>query len=178
MGIKAKLDDKELSWLPYKVGDTLIFTSSGGVFDTSYIIENKVWYSPYNPVEQHGKYHPQIGQVTYRNAKLFNLNKEEELVIVTKENPNEPASKAIAYYNSYFFNEDKYDTLKGTLFIQGVMYSDLWLISKRDSLGRPNKPEQINLMPKILYWSKSKGLVKYITYSEDVWELKARLHRE
>lgn len=180
VGIKTKLDKQDLSWLtPYVAGDMLIFSSSEGLCDTSYIVEKKVYYSDYKPNGITPKYIPQIGEIVYYNSKMFNETKKESIIAVFKDVPDKPAYWIVNYYNS-LFSSDKYDNqikVDSDITINGIRYQDIWLISGSDTAWKPQKEVEYNTIPRIIYWSKSFGLIKYVTYSGIVWELKTVIHK-
>ena len=61
-GTKTNFDKDDLKWLVYEQGDTLIFESETGTLDTTIILSKETFYPDYNPIELHGKYHPQVGK--------------------------------------------------------------------------------------------------------------------
>lgn len=179
LGVKTKLDQEDLSWLaPYEKGDTLIFSSSTGLLDTCYIVGKSIYYSDYKPNGFPTKYTSQVGEIIYRKRGIDDSFERGEMIIVQKDNPDSSALKAVKYCYSYFSADDLYRQINEVCTIRGITYSDLWLISKWDISWKPNEEEMVNVRPKFIYWSKSSGLVKYITYSGIVWELKEKLHRK
>lgn len=176
-GIKTQLDKDDLSWLgPYEEGDVIIFSSSTGLLDTCYIIGKNIYYSDYKPNGVPTKYTPQVGEIRYQRRGVLDSFEQGEIITIQKDYPDSQASKSIEYSYSYFSAVDRYEKINPASPINGRVYSDLWMISKWDTSWKP-KAELLNIKPKLIYWSKSTGLVKYITYSGEVWELKEKLHR-
>ena len=73
----------------YEQGDTLIFESETGTLDTTIILSKLTFYPDYNPIELHGKYHPQFGQIWYYNKNTPYINDGKELVYLAKNTPNQ-----------------------------------------------------------------------------------------
>ncbi len=98
---KSKFSEEELKWLnAYNAGDTLIFRSDTGEFDTSFIVDKKIYYPEFIPIEVHDKYLPHTGFVTYKNAAVKNVSKGEKLIYMVKNFPNKDSRLFIDYLNS------------------------------------------------------------------------------
>ena len=155
--------------MPYEKGDTIIFQSKRGEFDTIYILEKKIWYSDYNWPEQHGKYNPQLGNLYYYNSKVPYIDQGKSLIEMYKNDPKEPADVTFNFYNSIFFlKEDNFHFIGSFKSHLGIVYKDVFRISK---IEEQTTSSRNNNKPSVLYWSKSFGLIRYETYSNEIWEL-------
>jgi len=163
-GCKTKLDNADLTWLTFQVGDTLIFSTTNNMFDTTFIIKREIIYPEYNPVEVHGKYHPQIGKIWYLNKNVPYIYDGKELVYLQKKSPDEKADGFISYYNStFFFDTDYFNETNDTITFNGKPNTDIIKIT--DSY-------KINLTCdnlRTLWWSKKNGLLKYETCNGQIW---------
>lgn len=92
-GSKTTLDKEDKKWLVYQPGDTLIFESKHGDLDTTLVTEKKVFHAEYNPIELHGKYQPQIGQIWYFNRNTPYINDGKELVYLEKKRTRPESSR-------------------------------------------------------------------------------------
>ncbi len=82
---KTKFTEEELKWIdPYEEGDTLIFRSSTGELDTSWIVQKIIYYPECNPIAHHAKYKHQTARIYYQNSKLNYSSGGEELISVVK----------------------------------------------------------------------------------------------
>lgn len=172
--VKTKFTEVDLAWMPYQTGDTLIFASSDNKMDTSYIIERKLWYSA-SPTFELFKFNPHLGDIIYYNKNIFNLPKQESLIAIHKAEPKAKCSKYISYYNSTFFNNDSMCILNEKIIVNGKVYNDILIMRKKDKLTS-TKQNELELMPKEIYWSRKEGLVKYFTYTGECWDLYYRSH--
>mgnify|MGYP003578224888 CR=1 FL=1 len=99
-GVKTEFSTQDLQWVNYQVGDSLIFSNEQGNFDTVLIVTRDVYYSEYNPIELHDKFHPQIATVTAKrpNDSVFTF------VELQKKHPNKPAIWGIEIKFPGFFS--------------------------------------------------------------------------
>lgn len=155
--IKTRLSEKELKWMNvYKEGDTLIFKSNGGEFDTSYIVKKEVFFPQYNPIEEHGRFLPQWGVVWYRNKRLTYNPDGARLVTLEKKSPNTTLLNIDYLYSGrLFLNINSGSTEK---FKKGKIYSF-------DTFDKRAKPEE----PKLILWHEDYGIIKYITHGGVIW---------
>ena len=156
---KTKLTEKELKWITvYKQNDTLIYKSSQGVLDTSYIVKSEAYYPEYIPIEVHDKYLPHSAVVLYKNKNLEHTPDGNQLIYMVKKYPDKQVRLFINYLSSGFIildlanNEiEKYKS--GKIYTFGTYYS------KAESW-----------QPKKFFWHKDYGIIKYITHDDEVWE--------
>ena len=158
-GIKTKLSHGELKWINvYKEGDSLIFKSDKGEFDTSVIIKKEIFYPEYNPGEVHDKYLPQWAVVWYKNKKLQYHSDGFQLITMFKKEPDDKTYLNINYlYSSATILNLKTESIEK--YTRGKVY-------EFDTYRDDAKPYQ----PKRIFWSEDYGIIKYITHDGVVWE--------
>ena len=154
---RTKLSSEELEWLnPYDPGDTIIFRSNDGRYDTSIIGKRAIFYPEYNPIESHEKFLPQTGVLWYFNKNLEYNPAGARHITITKETPQR------------------------TSLSLGYLYSNVIILNLNDATLDKNKledmyvfdtytPKSSNDKPKRIYWSKVRGLVKYISHDNIEW---------
>jgi hypothetical protein len=150
---KIELPKDELKLMDlYKVGDTLVFKSDKGHYDTSIIIKEEIFYEDYEaPFED--KYLSQIGVIWYKNTKLKDDPNGRQLIRLEKKTPAK------------------------TLLVISYLYSDIFILDFRSSDLKPNSTydfmtHQANNNsdnPKKIYWSTENGIVGYVTNDQVVW---------
>jgi len=166
-GVKTELNDKDLKWLVYEPKDTLVFQTEHGDLDTTIIIDKKIFYPGYNPVEIHDKYLPEIGQIWYYNKNTPYINDAKELVYLEKNKPDHRAEGFISYLNeTFFFDSDNFDKTDTTISIDSKTYSDLIEITSSHRISL-----ECNTIERI-WWSVSEGIVKYETCEGIFWTKK------
>jgi hypothetical protein len=158
-GVKTKLSEGELKWVNvYKAGDTLLFKSNKGDFDTTLIIKKEIFYPTYNPIEVHDKYLPQWGIVWYKNKKLKYHPKGDGLITMIKKKPKDETSLSINYLYSgrlvLSIYSKSFDSMR-----QGKIY----LFDTEDDRHSSDQP-------KMIYWHQDYGIVKYVTQDSTIWE--------
>ena len=100
---KTKLTEKELKWITvYKQNDMLIYESSQGVLDTSYIVKSEAYYPEYIPIEVHDKYLPHSAVVLYKNKNLEHKPSGNQLIYMVKKYPDKQVRVFINYLSSVF----------------------------------------------------------------------------
>jgi hypothetical protein len=155
---KTKLGPPELEWINvYNEGDTLIFRSQNGMFDSSFIIKKEIYYPDYD-YKNERKYLPQWGVLWYRNKHLINHPDGYRLITIEKKTPQDNTYFQLnfLYSSAVFFNKEL-NSFKQT--IKGDIYEFNTYI--------PNSPEW---KPKRIYWHKKYGIIKYITHDNIAWE--------
>lgn len=158
-GIKTRFSDHELKWINvYNEGDTLIFKSTTGELDTSFIIKKEIFYPKYNPVENHGKYLPQWGIVWYKNKNLKYHPDGYRMITMIKKRPNDETFLNIDYLYS--------DVLVTDIASNNLDKLKKDKVYEFDTYHENAKPEQ----PKMIYWNEDYGIIKYITHSNEIWE--------
>lgn len=156
---KTKFTEKELKWITvYKQDDTLIYKSSKGVLDTSYIIKSEAYYPEYIPIEVHDKYLPNSAVVLYKNKNLEYKSEGNQLIYMVKKYSDKQVRVFINYLSSGFIildltNHEIEKYKSGKVYEFGTYHSKakLW-------------------QPKKIFWHEDYGIVKYITHGDDIWE--------
>ena len=158
-GIKPKFNDEELSWLNvYDEGDTMIFRSENNAFDTTIVVAKQIFYPDYNPVESHGAYLPQYGIVWYKNSQLIYHDDGDQLITLIKKTPNDKTFLSINYkYSGFIFLDITGDKLKK--YLKGNQYE----------FESPD-PGVDSIQPKKLVWDRDKGIIRYVTGDNIVWQ--------
>ncbi len=157
--VKTSFDKSELKWFDaYSEGDTIVFKSEKGELDTTYITKKEFSYPTYNPIEVHGKYLPQHGELFYKNNKLVNRPNGEALVSMIKKHPTDNTVLMLDYLDAFILvlNLTKEPLKK---FKQGEVYK---LELEYDPRAKPT-----NI--RTLFWHERYGLVKYLTYENVIW---------
>ncbi len=156
---KTVFNEEELRWLNvYNAGDTLIFQSSNHDLDTSIIVKKSIYYPEYMPIEVHGRYLPQHGEVWYKNKNFKYHPDGGQLISMIKREPK----KATVIDIDYLYN--------------GVIVPDLSTGFKKYRQGKVYALDCFNErakndVPKMIYWQEDSGVVKYITHSNVEWNL-------
>lgn len=158
-GIKTKFSKTDLKWMNvYKEGDTLIFKSDKGDFDTSLIIKKEIYYPEYNPVEVHGKYLPQLGKIWYKNKSLQYHPEGYELISMIKKHPKNETFLNIDYLYSDVLI---LNLVSGS--IEQYKHGKVYEFDTYHPKGRPGQPKKI-------FWHEDYGIIKYITHADVIWE--------
>ena len=160
--VKAKLNPYELSWLDaYKVGDTMIFRSDLGELDTSVIIKKDMFFENYG--DQIDKsFERQWGVIWYKNKNLEYHPDGDRLLTIEKQYPQKGAFVSIDFlYSGVLILHLNADTM------QKLEKNGLYEFDVSRSDGRPKQP-------KMIYWSRANGVVKYINHDNSIWELVKR----
>jgi hypothetical protein len=157
---KTRLTDDELRWISiYKAGDTLVFKSSRGQYDTIYITESKDYYPEFIPIEVHNEYLPHSGVVIYSHSSLHDSIVNERLVYIVKKNPEDRTQLFINLLNAKFISVD-INTIKRISSGHELLY-ELDTYHPKANSGEP----------RMIYWKKDSGIVKYITHDSEVWQI-------
>jgi hypothetical protein len=156
---KTKLTEKELKWITvYKQNDTLIYKSSQGVLDTSYIVKSEAYYPEYIPIEVHDKYLPHSAVVLYKNKNLEHKPDGNQLIYMVKKYPDKQVRVFINYLSSGFIILDLANN-EIEKYKSGKIYEFGTYHSKAESW-----------QPKKIFWHEDYGIIKYITHDDEVWE--------
>lgn len=157
-GIRTHLSQTEMKWINvYKVGDTLIFKSDLGEFDTTIIIKKEIFYPEYNPIESDGRYLPQWGVVWYKNKQLIYHPEGFRMISLVKELPHSKTSLSIDYlYSKVLYLNITNDSIR---------HVEINKVFRFDTYDPRAKPGQ----PKVIFWHEDFGIVKYITHSGVIW---------
>jgi hypothetical protein len=151
--IKMKFSEDELKWLNvYNVGDTIVFQSQNGEYDTIYITDKKIYHSECNPIVSHGIYLPILGDIHYSDGS----NGTRKLIGLVKN--HERTSMFINLHSgSNFFIDINKEVVKS------LNEKDLFVFDTTRPGGKLSSPGAI-------YWHEKYGIVKYITHGGVEWK--------
>lgn len=156
---KTKLSSSEMRWVNvYSTGDSLIFRSEKGEFDTSYIIKREVYYPEYIPIEVHDKYLPQEGVILYKNKNLEYHQNGMELLRISKKYPDKETRLFIDFLYSKVIISDI-----TTGEIEKYRNGEVYEFDTYNPKSGPNEPKKI-------FWNLKYGIIKYTTHENVVWE--------
>lgn len=151
---KTKLTAAELKWIdPYKEGDTLIFRSGKGEFDTSYIFKKEVFYGEANSIET-GEYQHQWARIFYKNKK--NYPDGHELITLIKPDPPKEANLFVNYLHSSFI---AVEISNASQFKKGQVYE----FDTYHSRAEADQPMKI-------YWHEEYGITRYMNHDSSIWD--------
>ncbi|HYF33150.1 MAG TPA: hypothetical protein VD993_18625 [Chitinophagaceae bacterium] len=149
------LSKQERAWIDvYNEGDTLIFKSSAGTFDTSIITKKRVYYSELNLIEYRGG--EQIGEVWYTNKRL-------------KYNPH--GAELIGLIRHRKETNMRIDYLYSGAFVLNIRNNPLEKIRQGDVYEFDTfHPKAEHWQPKKIFWHMREGIVRYITHDNEEWK--------
>jgi len=167
---ETEFTEDDLRWLDvYNEGDTLIFRSSKGEMDTSWIVQKVIYYPACNPIAHHAKYKFQTGRIFYQNSKINYQSGGVELINVVKY--EDFTYIHISYLNTGF-TIDNSERMK--------LYKDLFDFERiekdRINMFSNNHPKSNPKDIKFLLWHDDYGIIKYITHDSTVWKRINLLH--
>lgn len=176
-GKNYNLSKSDLKWNPYKGGEVLVFHCNKGDTDTIIVqaIETaKVDSDPLAPFPNH----QEILNVIVKHSTPFNSKQKMEDSFVRLEavkDKNTLVSFKLLAKNSWFYSESYYindlNKLKeNAMTIKGNIYSDVIVIEPQENIKKEYYDERDEFVTK-LYWSKSKGYIRYDLKNGVYWEL-------
>ncbi len=156
--IKARFTDEEMMWLNvYNVGDTLIFMSQYGDFDTTFIIDKRIRHMDCNPfLSYEGFNRPILGDVYYGRTPDEKPSTIKSLLGLIKNKSETSIYISYLYGSTLFIDMQDENFFK---FKEGKVY-------KFDTSHPTAKPGYI----KVLYWHEDYGIIKYITHEGIEWK--------
>ncbi len=171
-----KLSKDDLSWNPYHGGESLIFQSNRGDIDTVFIKEVRHSSVPTDPLAIFQSYR-EVLEVVAKHSDPVSINGQRYLEnsflkLYSTDNKNTiltfsfAAKKSWFYADSYFKNDiERLANIE--LVTQSFKYTDVIKLEPQN-IEYLNRPEFILAM----YWSKTKGYVRYDLKNGLYWELK------
>jgi hypothetical protein len=161
--IKTEFSEAELKWIdPYEEGDTLIFRSSTGEMDTSWIVQKVIYYPECNPIAHDAKYKHQTARIYYQNSKLNYSSGGKELISVVKY--KDRTSIHIFYLNKGF-SIDSPEMMELFNDIQDIKRIESESIYVFTDSHPKSKLEDIEF----LFWHDEYGLIKYNLHNGEEW---------
>lgn len=161
---KTHFTEQELEWLePYNEGDTIIFQSSNGDRDTSWIVQKVIYHANCNPIASHGTHKYHTGRIFYQNSTKNYKSGGKGLLRISKYTDRTELS--IFYLGFRFILADIKTRLSYSQLTNVELVSDgnIYFFSDKLPLAKPNDIQY-------LYWHKEYGIIKYITYDEVEWK--------
>lgn len=174
-----KLSGEDYSWMPYKGDETLVFKSKTGETDTIFLLKkdtliaypeaqtlNGIKYEVVSVICKHSDSNTSQDKRRYLENVFLEVGKSKdrraEIVIHL-------SAKDANFYRLSKIKTDSLNKIKpGTLQTSSGRYDDVYVIEGEDYLG--SFYQRSNFVTK-LYWSKSKGLIRYEKKDGVYWEL-------
>ncbi|KAF0204404.1 MAG: hypothetical protein FD170_309 [Bacteroidetes bacterium] len=161
--IKTEFSEAELKWIdPYEEGDTLIFRSTTGEMDTSWIVQKIIYYPECNPIAHDAKYKHQTARIYYQNSKLNYSSGGKELISVVKY---EDYPRIHIFYLNKGFSLDSPEMMELRRSYQDVKRIESESIYIFTNYHPKTEPEDVEF----LYWHDEYGLIKYILHNGEEW---------
>lgn len=177
-GHTVRLSEEDYSWMPYKGNEALTFKSNTEETDTIFFIRKDTLWGLPDPALSTNQYeiaaifckhtdpYTDNNQHRYLESYFFEIkktmSKKAELVIGL-------STKDAHFYRLSKIRIDSLSKIKPeTLQTSDGQYDDVYVIEGEDYLG--SFYQRSNFVTK-LYWSKSRGLVRYDKKNGIYWEL-------
>jgi len=176
-GKSYKITNDDLNWNPYKENDRLIFKSNTGVLDTVFVEKLERSKSKINVYSPFSGTNEQL-IVLARHRIPYNLatgqtqiaNDQPILALIAEKDGS--MINLMLYLQQSIFPDGVYSikelekkpTITKT--IGGKIYNDVIVL-------KPNKeyPDGASRYTDVLYWSKSKGYLRFDVNETEYWEL-------
>ncbi len=174
-----KLNDEDIKWNPYKMGDSLIFKSNQGVYDTIYIKNVQKGESPNDNLGKPKYYYEWL----FVGAESIN-NKKISTDYLILQVVNSPSGTGIDFNlilkNAQLDGDSNYystNYLKKMPIIKDPTihdkYNDVFRLPILPKVDFVNQNNSINLNYSInaIYWSRSHGYIRFDLTNGSYWEL-------
>ena len=168
---KVHFTDGDLTWFYiYDVGDTLIFQNvETKVLDTSIITKREIYNHKYDWL-RHDGYRPISAKLWYKNkALIYGTDYQDQIFGREKRKPNDSVSIGVSYLYSNFYLDSsfiKFDNV--TLNTIPKTFNHVYIFKNEI---HPRHTQRDDFKPQTLCWDEQYGIIKYETYSGEVWEL-------
>lgn len=176
---KKHLSKKDYEWIPYKGNEILIYNSNLGNRDTIFLLKkDTIWNYPdaqslfgsdYEMVSIFCKHSDSVIQdksVQYLENDFCSIQKTKNGHTILTVNL---LTKDAVFYRLSLINLDSLDRVDPIILkTKQKQYDDVFIIKGEDYSGSFHK--RYNFVTKI-YWSKTKGLVRYDKGNNNYWEL-------
>lgn len=170
-----RLSEEDYAWMPYKGNETLVFKSNAGDTDTIFLLKKSTMLAYPDPLSlngakyevlsvscRHSDQYTSSGQHRYLEGTFFEVKKSmdrrAEIAILL-------AARDACFYRLSRIKTDSLSKVK-PIFYAGC--NDVYIIDPEDYSG--NFHERSDYITK-LYWSRSKGLIRYDKKDNIYWEL-------
>lgn len=165
---KVHIDDDIIKIIEntYKNGDILVFQNTRTKEkDTSFITKKEIYHNNYDWI-RHDGYQPHQAKVWYKNKRLsYGLEGDGIIISSEKRKPDDKGYLGISYLRSSFYLE-KEDFKKSSAITLKLVPKSFTKVNIPESNFKSKK----GFSPKILYWDRDYGIIKYETYGGDIWE--------
>ena len=173
---KEKLSKGDLKWNPYKGGEVLVFQNNQGTTDTIFVNAIKKESVPDDPLSIFQKYY-EVLNVVVKHSNPITVNEhnylESSFFELSASDGHDTfvsfhlAAKGAWFYSSSSFSGKYLENMPVmTLKTKNFIYDDVIKLESQ-SIDYYDRDEFITA----LYWSKSKGYVRYDLKNGVYWEL-------
>lgn len=176
---KNRLSKADYEWMPYKGNEILVFVSNTGNVDTIFILKkDTIWgypdaQSPFglqceivSAFCRHTDSVIQGKSIRYLESDFFSIEKDTNNHAVLRVGLT---TKDAVFYRICLIDLDSLNKRPPVILkTKQNQYNDVYIINSEDYLGSFQKRN--DFVSKI-YWSKSKGLIRYDKKNEIYWEL-------
>ncbi len=165
-----RIPKKYLDLIPYKEGEILVFKSNKKKFDTIFIntVSNSISVNDplgvFSDKEEMISVAAKLDRKSSFVSRIVSLSSTEKkgLILQITFRTNEGC-----YYNLNAWSVSTLENLNiHKLKIQNKLYEDIWIFTATD-----RKFEERDDFIEKLYWSKSKGVIRYDKKNGEFWEL-------
>jgi len=176
---KSHLSATDYNWMPYKGDETLVFVSNTGITDTIFIMKkDTIWGYP--DAQSLVGLQCEVVRVFCRHTDSVIQNKtirylENNFCSIQKNKNNHAVltinllTRNVAFYRNGLIDLDSLNKQSPMILkTKQKQYNDVYIINSEDYLGSFHKRD--NFVAKI-YWSKSRGLIRYDKKNGIYWEL-------
>lgn len=176
---KVTLSSQDFGWMPYRENDTLIFMSNSGNMDTLYLVKkDTVWQFP-EAQSIFGHQCEAVRVLCLHSDSVEGSQSirylENEFCSIRKNKTNQTLlnirflTKNATYYHLQEFDIDSLNKAPANQFkMNNKTHRDVYILEAEDYLGYLHKRKDY---VEKLYWSKSKGLLRYDLKNGVYWEL-------
>jgi len=176
---KSCLSTVDYEWMPYKGNERLEFVSNSGNTDTIFILKKDTIWS-YPDAQSPVGLQCEVVRVFCRHTDSVVQDKsirylENDFCSIRKNKNNHAVlsisllTKNATFYQIGLIDLDSLNKQSPIIFkTKQKQYNDVYIINSKDYAGSFH--ERADFVTK-LYWSKSKGLVRYDKKNKIYWEL-------
>lgn len=167
---KINFIEQELKWFNiYEKGDTLEFKNiKTKKTDTSVVIRKESFHDW--QLFANSKYRTSIAVVQYSNETLPTVDGKNQhyMFSLSKTKPTSILNYSVSYLNSDFLFKEDIPLQSESLFLTQKSFTSVYKLSYNEKNPFGRKKNDNN--PEFLYWDVDYGIIKYITFSGEVWE--------
>ena len=169
-----KIPKEDIAFNPYKSGNVLIFKSNLGAYDTIFITDVKTIILPGRPMAVFPRKSELLMVIAKRSNPSFSGYIENSIIEIDTYNIYfDFFAKNAKFYGGSFNERDEIERLpEQTLSVNGQSYHDVVILESKEN----EYSERENFIDKI-FWSKSKGFIKYNLRNGVIWELEKQYCR-